>query len=90
MGGRFRELITKILAIFAGLIVALLLAEGLLRVLPVQEAYVRIPLAANNKVGFTRSPNSSASFENTCYRIQDIKFNSQGFRDKEFEDDSQF
>ncbi len=90
MGGRFRELITKILAIFAGLIVALLLAEGLLRVLPVQETYVRIPLTANNMVGFTRSPNSSALFENTCYRIQDIKFNSQGFRDKEFEHDHNF
>ncbi|MGO9117770.1 MAG: hypothetical protein ACLQPD_09190 [Desulfomonilaceae bacterium] len=90
MGGRFRELITKILAVFAGLIVALLLAEGLLRVLPVQETYVRIPLTANNMVGFTRSPNSSALFENTCYRIQDINFNSQGFRDKEFEHDRDF
>jgi hypothetical protein len=90
MGGCPIESIKKILAVFAGLIVALLLAEGLLRVLPVNETYVRIPLAANDMVGFTRSPNSSASFENTCHRVTDIKFNSRGFRDKEFNDDNNF
>jgi hypothetical protein len=84
------ESIKKILAVFAGLIVALLLAEGLLRVLPVNDTYVRIPLAAHDVVGFTRLPNSSASFENTCYRVTDIKFNSRGFRDKEFHDDNKF
>jgi hypothetical protein len=61
-----------------------------LRVLPVEGAYVRIPLKAHDIVGFTRAPNSSASFQNTCYRIPDIKFNSQGFRDKEFQPDNDF
>jgi hypothetical protein len=90
MGGRLRELITKILVIFVGLIAALLLAEGLLRLLPVQGAYVRIPVVDHDIVGFTRCPNSCASFKNTCYRITDIEFNSQGFRDQEFKDDSNF
>ena len=80
-----KEIIKTVLAVFIGLVIALLSAEGLLRVLPVPGAYVRIPLKAHDIVGFTREPNSSASFQNTCYRIPDIKYNSQGFRDKEFE-----
>jgi len=84
MGGRLAEFTKTILAIFVGLVIAWLLAEGLLRVLPVKGTYVRIPLKANDIVGFTRPANSSASFNNTCYRISGIQFNSQGFRDKEF------
>ena len=72
------------MAIFIGLVIALLLAEGILRALPVPEAYVRIPLKANDIVGFTRTPNSTASFQNTCYSVPGIQYNSQGFRDKEF------
>ncbi len=90
MGGSPAEFIKKILAILIGFVIAWLLAEGLLRVLPVEEAYVRIPLKAHDIVGFTREPNSSASFQNICYRISDIKFNSQGFRDKDFEPGDDF
>lgn len=90
MGGRLAEFIKKILAIFIGLIIAWLLAEGFLRVYPVDEAYVRIPLKAHDIVGFTRVPNSSASFQSTCYSVPDIKFNSEGFRDKDFRPGNDF
>ncbi len=90
MGGRFREPIKKVLAVLIGIVVALVLAEVFLRVVPLEGAYVRIPLVPDDAVGFIRCPNSSASFTNTCYSITDIKYNSQGFRDKEFEDDSNF
>jgi hypothetical protein len=90
MGGRPAEFIKKILAIFVGLVIALLLAEGLLRVFPAAGAYVRIPLEANDIVGFTRAPNSTASFQRTCYSVPGIKYNSQGFRDKDFKPGNDF
>jgi len=90
MGERLTELLKKLFVIFIGLVAALLLAEALLRIIPVLGAYVRIPLETHDVVGFTRKPNSTASFETTCFRISPIKFNSQGFRDREFERNDDF
>ncbi|MGO9117481.1 MAG: hypothetical protein ACLQPD_07705, partial [Desulfomonilaceae bacterium] len=87
---RLGELGKKLLAIFIGVAVAFSLAEVLVRILPVQGTYVRIPLHAHDVVGFTRIPNSTASFETTCFRISPIEFNSEGFRDREFERNDDF
>jgi hypothetical protein len=90
MGGRPAEFLKTILAIFVGPVIAVLLAEGLLRVFPAEGAYVRIPLKANDIVGFTREPSSTVSFQNTCYSISGIKYNSQGLRDKDFKPGNDF
>lgn len=88
--GRMKEWAKKVLAALIGLSVALLICEGLVRLLPVQGAYFRIPLKPNDAVGFTRFPETSCQFDSTCYQIADITFNSLGFRDREFSEGGEF
>jgi hypothetical protein len=88
--GRMKEWAKKALAVLIGLLVALLMSEGLLRLLPVQGAYFRIPVRPSDEVGFTRIPETSCQFESSCFRIADIRFNSLGFRDREFSAGGEF
>jgi hypothetical protein len=85
-----REWAKRVLAVLIGLSVALLISEGIVRLLPMQGTYFRIPLKPNDAVGFTRIPETSSQFDSTCLRISDIRFNSLGFRDREFNEGGEF
>ncbi len=82
--GRLKQGAKMALAAVIGLLMALLLAEIIVRLLPVEGAYFRIPLKAHDVVGFTRNPNTTSRFDSGCFQIADIRFNSLGFRGPEF------
>ncbi|MDQ1638527.1 MAG: hypothetical protein QOF62_1866 [Pyrinomonadaceae bacterium] len=73
-----RRLLKKLLLVFAGLAIALLLAEGALRVLGFSHF---IPYIVDKDVGFSLRPNAEGWWrkEGLTY----VRINSQGLRDRE-------
>src|SRR5271157_3841018 len=84
MTDRWKEWGRMIAALLVGLVLAFALAELMVRLLPIETAYVRIPIKADARVGFTRVPGGRASSKMRCYDIAPIVFNSLGFRGAEF------
>jgi hypothetical protein len=80
MTDRWKEWGRTSAAILVGLVLAFALAELLCRLLPIETAYVRIPMKSDARVGFTRVPGGTASSKMVCYDISPIVFNSLGFR----------
>ncbi len=84
MNSKVSAVLKNILALAIGLIVVFILVEVLLRVFPLESSYVRLSAKPDDRVGFTRIPNSVETFSTKCYQIENIRFNSLGFRGAEF------
>jgi len=83
MTERGKEYARAMAALLLGLVLALALAELLCRLLPLETAYVRIPVNMDTRVGFTRGPGGTATSKMRCYDITPITFDSRGFRGEE-------
>jgi hypothetical protein len=81
---RLKNLLFWFIALFITGVVAFVAAEVLCRILPLEDAFIRISRQGHNVVGFTRIPGEKTRSRKLCFDINPIKFNSLGLRSKEF------